>query len=420
MTSRRPSSATPPSAGPRPRAPPAWSRRRSARSPRGSASSRSGRRWPPCASTATRSPGRAGGGGERRPLGVSLGEGPRARRGDGLGDRQAPAARADAPAQGGRHESGAPAGAARPRAVRARGAGRGRAGGGPPAPPHLLSRLRVGTRGSALALAQSTPVAEALGAELVTIRTTGDRGAGVGDKARWVKELEAALLSGEIDLAVHSAKDVPGEIPDGLAIVAAPPRGPSEDVLCGAPSLAALPPGARVGTSSLRRAAQLRAARDDLDVQEVHGNVDTRLRKLADGEQDALVLARAGLARLGREEGAPLPWVPAPGQGTLALEGRAGDDAVTALARAVADPAAEEALRAERTVAAALGASCHSAFGAHAARPPGGGPLRRRTWIGAPDGGTWIADELDGEEAEALALTMAERLRTVGAVELLG
>src|SRR3954449_3817731 len=285
----------------------------------------------------------AGGGRERRPLGVSLGEGPRARRGDGLGDRQAPAARADAQAQGGRHGPGAPAGAARARAVRARGAGRGRAGGGPPAPPHLLSRLRVGTRGSALALAQSTPVAEALGAELVPVRTTGDRGAGVGDKARWVKELEAALLSGEIDLAVHSAKDVPGELPDGLSIVAAPARGPSEDALCGAPSLAALPPGARVGTSSLRRAAQLRAARDDLDVQEVRGNVDTRLRKLAEGEQDALVLARAGLARLGRDEpAAPLDWVPAPGQGTLALEGRAGDDEVTRQARAVADPVAEE------------------------------------------------------------------------------
>ena len=283
----------------------------------------------------------------------------------------------------------------------------------------MSRRLRIGTRGSALAVAQSSPVAEALGAELVTVRTTGDRGAGVGDKARWVKELEEALLASEIDLAVHSAKDVPGELPDGLALVAAPARGPSEDALCGAESVAALPPGARVGTSSLRRAAQLRAGREDLEVVELRGNVDTRLRKLADGECDAIVLARAGLRRLGRDEGASLDWVPAPGQGTLVLEGRAGDDDVAALARQVADPAAEESLEAERAVAAALGASCHSAFGAHAARGPDG-RLRLRTWIGAGDGTAWIADELAGEEPAALGRAVAARLRAVGGEELLG
>ncbi len=160
--------------------------------------------------------------------------------------------------------------------------------------------MRIGTRGSALALAQAQWVAERLGdgASLVTITTSGDRGASVGDKSRWVSELERALLEDEIDVAVHSAKDVPAELPEGLELVAIPTRADPRDVLCGAPGLAELAPGARVGTSSLRRAAQLRSVRSDLDVVEVRGNVDTRLRKLAAGEVEALVLARAGLERL--------------------------------------------------------------------------------------------------------------------------
>ena len=143
------------------------------------------------------------------------------------------------------------------------------------------------------------------------------------DKARFVKEIEDALLRGEVDLAVHSAKDVPGELPDGLAIVGVPERADPRDALCGADAIAALPEGAVVGTASLRRRSQLLALRPDLDVREVRGNVDTRLRKLADGEYAALVLAAAGLARLGRSEGEPIPereMTPAPGQGCLALE----------------------------------------------------------------------------------------------------
>src|SRR5438105_7963208 len=142
--------------------------------------------------------------------------------------------------------------------------------------------MRIGTRGSALALAQAGWVAERLGsdAELVTVTTSGDRGTAIGDKSRWVSELERALLDGEIDLAVHSAKDVPAELADGLELVAIPERADARDAICGAPSLAALAKGARVGTSSLRRAAQLRAARSDLDIVAVRGNVDTRLRKL--------------------------------------------------------------------------------------------------------------------------------------------
>ena len=161
--------------------------------------------------------------------------------------------------------------------------------------------IRLGTRGSALALAQAGIVAEALGgAELVAIATGGDRGAGAQDKSRWVDAIEEALLAGEVDLAVHSAKDVPGELGEGLALIAAPRRGEARDALCGARALGDLPPGARVGTSSLRRRAALLAARPDLDVVALRGNVDTRLRKLAAGEADAVVLAKAGLDRLGR------------------------------------------------------------------------------------------------------------------------
>jgi len=164
--------------------------------------------------------------------------------------------------------------------------------------------LRIGTRGSVLALAQARAVAHALPepAELVTITTAGDLDRRGGDKSRWVGALEAALLAGDVDLAVHSAKDVPAELPDGLALVAAPERVDPRDALCGADSLDALPPGARVGTSSLRRAAGLRALRPDLDVVALHGNVDTRLRKLAEGDYDAIILAAAGLRRLGRED----------------------------------------------------------------------------------------------------------------------
>ena len=163
----------------------------------------------------------------------------------------------------------------------------------------------------------------------MTITTLGDRGGGpLGDKSRWVSELERALLEGEIDVAVHSAKDVPAELAEGLELVAIPARADPRDAICGAPSLAELAPGARVGTSSLRRAAQLRAARDDLEVVELRGNVDTRLRKLAEGECDALVLARrrAGSASGGTAEAGGVldELVPAAGQGALALEARAG------------------------------------------------------------------------------------------------
>jgi len=294
-----------------------------------------------------------------------------------------------------------------------------------------LSGLRLGTRGSALALAQARWVAERLPGEvaIVKITTAGDVQREAGDKSRWTGALERALLAGEIDLAVHSAKDVPGELAAGTQIAAVPPREDPRDVLAGAPSLDALPPGARVGTSALRRRAQLLAVRPDLDVVDLRGNVDTRLRKLADGEVDALVLAAAGLARLGRDDvvAARLEhdvFVPAPGQGALLVQARmdtradAVDDpaahAALATARAVKavdDPAAHAALATERGVAAKLGASCHTAIGVHAAD----GAIR--AFVGLPDGSEWLLDEVAG--AAGADDDLAARLLSMGAADLL-
>jgi hydroxymethylbilane synthase len=334
-----------------------------------------------------------------------------------------------------------------------------------------MGRLRIGTRGSALALAQAAQVEALLRAaqpqleiETVVLRVSGDVGAArapsgdvgvapaVGssalaqvpgspaDKRRWVDTIEQALLDGRIDVAVHSAKDVPAELAPGLELVAAPRRGDPRDALCGAESLAALPPGARVGTSSLRRTAQLRALREDLEPVPVRGNVDSRLRRLdgggSDGDGgsgkgdgglggrarrdfDALVLARAGLQRLGRDPGVALEeLVPCAGQGTLALQARAGDETVLAAVAPLRDPDTESALAAERALVRALGADCHSAVGAHARAVEGG--LKLRVWVGAGDGSVWIADELAGEDPRALGLTLADRLLAVGAAELLG
>jgi hydroxymethylbilane synthase len=283
--------------------------------------------------------------------------------------------------------------------------------------------MRVGTRASPLALAQAQTVAELLGddAQLVQITTCGDRASGAQDKERWVKELELALLAGDIDLAVHSAKDVPSELPDGLELFGAPRRADPFDALVGAGSLAALAHGARVGTASPRRAAQLRALREDLDVIVVHGNVGTRLRLLADRDLDALVLAAAGLHRLGRAEeiGCVLSeLVPAAGQGTLALEGRAGDERARAAAHAITDAASWDALLAERTLVAGLRASCNTPLGAHATIAGDGIVLR--TFVGLPDGSQWLRDETPpAPTARAAGELGAQRLLAAGGAELL-
>jgi hydroxymethylbilane synthase len=283
------------------------------------------------------------------------------------------------------------------------------------------SVIRLGTRASALALAQAESVAARLpDARLVPITTAGDRGS-KDDKSRFVKEIEEALLAGEVDLAVHSAKDVPGELPAGLSIVGVPGRADPRDALCGAESLAALREGAAVGTASLRRRAQLLALRPDLDVRELRGNVDTRLRRLTEGDFDAIVLARAGLERLGRsDEGVPLAeLVPAPGQGCLALEARSDDATALEAAADLTDRNALVALTAERALVTTLDATCHTPIGAHALA--GGDALRLTAFVGLPDGSHWIRDELEGDAGDPVTLgrEVAERLEAAGARELL-
>ncbi len=330
-----------------------------------------------------------------------------------------------------------------------------------------MSELRIGTRGSALAIAQTRHVAALLGeqhpgigVEVVVVRVSGDYNApstnsgerdshdaagpagpispADADKSRWVDRIEDALIAGEIDLAVHSAKDVPGEPAEGLSLLGAPARVSAEDVLCGGAhgpegrvELDALPSGARVGTSSLRRTAQLRAAREDLEVVAIAGNVDTRLRLLTQDNQseqgafDAIVLARAGLQRLGREDAVgsvldPARFVPAPGQGTLALEARTGNARVREAVATILDQDSSACLLAERALAHALNASCHTPLGAHAV-PAGCGCLQLRAWVGLPDGSAWVADELLGGFYDPVELgrRMAERMTAAGASELL-
>ncbi len=268
-----------------------------------------------------------------------------------------------------------------------------------------MTALRLGTRGSALALAQARSVAALLPApvELVKITTAGDVDRLHGDKSRWVGALEAALLAGDIDLAVHSAKDVPGELAEGTEIVATPRRAQPFDAVVGD-----LREGARVGTSALRRRAQLLAARPDLDVVDLRGNVDTRLAKRAAGEVDALVLAVAGLERLGRgAEASTLlfdgVFVPAAGQGVIAVQGRAGSGRAAAADHARTHAALDE----ERAVVRALGASCHTPVGVLALD----GSVR--AVVGLPDGSEFIVEEA------ATGAEVARRLLAAGADALL-
>ncbi|GAC1319457.1 MAG: hydroxymethylbilane synthase [Thermoleophilaceae bacterium] len=263
--------------------------------------------------------------------------------------------------------------------------------------------------------------------EIVVIRTSGDEGGPpTEDKSRFVKEIEQALLRGEIDLAVHSAKDLPSVLSDGLSIVAVPPRADPRDALVGAAGLEQLPPGARVGTSSLRRRAQLLALRPDLEVLNLRGNVDTRLRTLEHGRFDALVLAQAGLDRLERTGGSPLPsdrFTPAAGQGCLALEARSDDERIRAIAGPLTDRRALLCLTAERAVVARLEATCNTPVAAHAeAEAEGEGELLTlRAFAGRPDGSAWVRDVLSGAAGNPAALggEIAERLLVAGAAELL-
>ena len=247
-------------------------------------------------------------------------------------------------------------------------------------------RLVLATRRSPLALAQTGLVADALRAAghdvaLLPLVTSGDRwsrGEGPATKGLFVKELEEALLDGRADLAVHSAKDLPGELPDGLAVLAVPPRADPRDVLVGtAGGLSGLLHGARVATGSPRRRVQLRDARPDLALVEIRGNVGTRLEKLADGQADALVLAAAGLTRLGLSPPGLTPLAvevctPAPGQGALAVEGRPDREDLRSVAAALDDPDAHRCLLEERKALAGFGGGCLAPVGA-LCRPVDGG-----------------------------------------------
>ncbi len=261
------------------------------------------------------------------------------------------------------------------------------------------------------------------GAELVEVGSDG----GADDKARFVRGVERALLEGEAEVGVHSAKDLPGESTPGLILAGVPAREDARDAWVGVgSSLDEVPEGARVGTASLRRRAQLLAARPDLAVSELHGNVDTRLRKLAAGEVDAIVLAVAGLRRLGREDEIAFPiaaeaMIPAAGQGALALQVRDDDAEALAAVESLTDRAALRELSAERTVVALLGATCNSPLGVRAEADPAAGRMRVEAFVGLADGSEWLRDSLEGDDGEPLQLggELAGRLLDSGARELL-
>jgi len=282
--------------------------------------------------------------------------------------------------------------------------------------------VRIATRGSALALTQARWVAERLGgAELVEASSDGEP----GDKSRFVRGVERVLLAGEAEIGVHSAKDLPGEMPEGLEIAGVPEREDPADVWIGAgTSLEDVPEGARVGTAALRRRAQLLATRPDLRVEELHGNVDTRLRKLEEGDLDAIVLAAAGLRRLGRgdEVGFRLPieqMCPAAGQGALALQVRTDDETSGNAAASVNDLEAMRELTAERTVVALLQATCNTPLGVHARVE--GERLTIDAFVGLPGGSEWLRDRLEAsaEEPSLAGAELAQRLLGAGAREIL-
>jgi len=235
--------------------------------------------------------------------------------------------------------------------------------------------LKLGTRASPLALAQADQARERLCAAhpglkimIIPITTGGDRAqhrplAEIGGKALWTKELDSRLLAGDIDLAVHSLKDVETLRPATIILAAILPRADVRDVLLGAKSFAELPGGARIGTSAPRRAAQALYLRPDCQVVSFRGNVQTRLARLAAGEAEATLLARAGLDRLGSDLGTaldPEQWLPAAGQGAIGIECRAGDERTRALLEAIDHQPSHAAVLAERALLAALGGSCHS------------------------------------------------------------
>jgi hydroxymethylbilane synthase len=295
------------------------------------------------------------------------------------------------------------------------------------------SSLVIGTRGSKLALWQAEwiqarlkTIAPDLKVTLRTIKTSGDKIldvplAAIGGKGLFVKEIEEALLREEIDLAVHSMKDVPTVLPDGLEIICVPVREDPRDALVSreAQRLDGLPKGASVGTSSLRRQAQLLHHRPDLKIQMLRGNLDTRLRKVRDGEFDAIVLAAAGLTRMGWLDAVTefLPCevsVPAIGQGALGLEGRRNDVFVKELVRTLEHPQTRTAVTAERALLERLQGGCQVPIAAHATLS--GETLSMEGLIASVDGRKLLRERIEGPSSEArtLGIQLAERLLAKG------
>jgi len=283
--------------------------------------------------------------------------------------------------------------------------------------------LKLGTRGSRLAVAQAELVAAAIGdAEVVTVRSTDGE---PGDKERFVRGVERAVLEGEVDLGVHSAKDLPADRPDAIRLVGVLGREEPLDAYLGAAaSVGELPAGSRIGTSSLRRRSQLLALRADLEPVELRGNVDTRLRRLAEDRYDGIVLAAAGLRRLGREGEIAFRFgleemTPAGGQGALALEARRGDERAAAAGARISDHDALVELTAERAALTALDATCHTPVGVCARL--GGDGLEMFGYAGLPDGSDWVRDRLSGdpEQPAALGAALAERMLAAGARDIL-
>jgi hydroxymethylbilane synthase len=292
--------------------------------------------------------------------------------------------------------------------------------------------ITIGSRGSMLALWQANHVQSLLhtrGIEsrIEVIHTTGDKitdvplaklGAQTSTKGLFTKELEDALLDGRIDIAVHSLKDMPTELPEGLELVAVPEREDPFDAIIGS-TLEELPHGARVGTSALRRQAQLKVLRPDLDIQSIRGNLDTRLRKLDEGQYQAIVLACAGLRRLGwsgriAERFDASRICPAVGQGALAIEARAGDTTVSLLTH----EATLRAVTAERACLREFGGGCQIPMGAYATID--GDRIHLESVVASPDGALVIRFAADGIDAQALGKTVADGLKAGGAHEVLG
>ncbi|WP_018131502.1 hydroxymethylbilane synthase [Effusibacillus pohliae] len=299
-----------------------------------------------------------------------------------------------------------------------------------------MRRIKVGTRQSALALTQTNWVCSqlesiypglAIGTEKIV--TKGDRILGVtlskvGGKGLFVKEIEQALLDGTIDFAVHSMKDLPAEMPDGLMIAAVPEREDPRDVLISRDgrSFSQLPKGAKVGTSSLRRAAQLKAARPDLEIRSLRGNIDTRLRKLDEEGLDAIILAAAGLSRMGwlsrATERLPVDiCIPAVGQGALAIQCRADDEKLIELLSVLDHLPTRLEVTAERAFLGKLNGGCQVPIGGYAEYQDGFVSLRGM--VGTPDGCTLLKEFAEGEQPQELGVLVAEKLLEKGAREIL-